>query len=375
MSVKMSETHTPVSSRETGLENLVEGGTSSHQMFIASPNNTLDTFVEFKSSESVEKLCLHVKDIPYFIDPAESVFGYTAITSKGKELYLSLSELEEGSAEVDFNSPLVPILNLCADKVSYQDLIQLEITQLRDMLGEKSQENKHLARQTQKFKRLALRDDLTGCLNANSYRIDQRRHMKSSIENKTVMFYLELDLTNLKMLNDIYGKKVGDEALEKLGTLMTKVFRRANRDFVYRFGGDEFAILIYDSNSEGVATRIEYFETELGKLQIKNPYFVEGEMSESDKYIKVAAEICYDKVSVGEMSSLDLRDQEPKWYNGTFAKYVKDPVGERLTIKKLGSTDPNMQTHIRTADYRFGNSSEARVINRTKKFLQEEVLN
>jgi len=374
MNVKMSET-TSTPGRETDLEKLVDGAKPSQKIFIASPKHCLDTIVTFESPKRVKKMEVHANDIPYFSDPTESVFGYTVKTSKGKDIYLSLCELEEGSSQVDFNSPLVPILNLCGDFITYQDLLHLENEQLRSMLGEKDRENKNLSKQTQRFKRLALRDELTGCFNANSYSIDKKRHVINSIENNTPMFYLEADLTNLKMLNDFYGKNVGDEALNKLGTLMRVVFRRERRDFVYRFGGDEFGVMIYDSNLEGVATRVELFKTLLGTLRIKNPHYAAGEMPECDKYIKVAADLWHDKVSFGDLSVTNLREKTRQWYDERFAMHAKIPIGDMLTVNKLASTDPNMATHIRTAKYKAGPSSEPRVENRSKRFLREEVLN
>jgi len=382
----MSETpQTQVPSRETGIEALVKDSSSqiiaSQKVFIASPDHCLDTIVSFASPEDVKQFWVRAKEIPYFNDLNFSVFGYTATSSKGKEVYVSLSELKEGSAEVDFHSPLVPILNVGGGTVSYQELLLMENAQLRSMLGKKGEENQSLETQTTRLKRLALRDELTGCLNQNSYILDQRKHVTYAVESGTTLCFVEIDLKNLKILNDVYGKKVGDEAIEKLGSLLRLSFRRENRDFVYRIGGDEFGIVIYDSTPEGIEGRLQFFSDALATLRIKNPHYVSNLFVKQDAYIRIFADVGHDLNSFKDLSVGDLRGQGPTWYRERFTEQMETPVDNLMKLNKLSSDDPNMGTHRRTAQYKAGTTykqagivSKPNIQNRTKRFLKE-VLN
>ena len=57
-----------------------------------------------------------------------------------------------------------------------------------------------------------------------------------------------LDIDHFKSINDTYGHAVGDVILKKMADLLMTTFRSI--DHVCRIGGDEFAIIMVDMNSE-----------------------------------------------------------------------------------------------------------------------------
>jgi diguanylate cyclase (GGDEF)-like protein len=61
---------------------------------------------------------------------------------------------------------------------------------------------------------------------------------------------LMLDIDHFKAVNDTYGHKAGDELLQTVGVLLRSTLRA--HDIVARFGGDEFAVLVTDTNAEQV---------------------------------------------------------------------------------------------------------------------------
>lgn len=93
-------------------------------------------------------------------------------------------------------------------------------------------------------------DSLTRLFNKNKYN-EMVSMYYPNVDNITVIFW---DLNNLKIINDTYGHEYGDKALSALASILY-----ANSDEqcrrVYRFGGDEF-VMIIDNPHNGEADRI-----------------------------------------------------------------------------------------------------------------------
>ncbi len=89
-------------------------------------------------------------------------------------------------------------------------------------------------------------DSLTGLLNHT--RIKQRLEIelsRSSREHHKLVFAM-LDLDNFKQVNDTYGHAVGDQVLKLLSRVLKQRLRRT--DIIGRYGGEEFAIILPDSD-------------------------------------------------------------------------------------------------------------------------------
>jgi diguanylate cyclase (GGDEF)-like protein len=61
-----------------------------------------------------------------------------------------------------------------------------------------------------------------------------------------------VDMDYFKEYNDLHGHLAGDEALKKIATLIEMNVKRGC-DLVARFGGDEFIVLLSNTDSKGAA--------------------------------------------------------------------------------------------------------------------------
>ena len=83
------------------------------------------------------------------------------------------------------------------------------------------------------------KDYLTGLFN----RRQLDKYLQLTIQNidSRLLAGIMIDLNSFKMINDLYGHSIGDQALQHTADILRKTFRK--NDFIARYGGDEFIIL------------------------------------------------------------------------------------------------------------------------------------
>lgn len=96
--------------------------------------------------------------------------------------------------------------------------------------------------------RLSITDSLTGLFNQRHFYIRLREETTRSLRQKRQLSLILLDLDNFKQYNDTHGHLAGDDLLSKTGHIIHTHIRE-NVDSGYRYGGDEFAIILIDTES------------------------------------------------------------------------------------------------------------------------------
>jgi len=118
------------------------------------------------------------------------------------------------------------------------------------------------------MQKLALSDPLTGI--GNYRRLQEAFDTESRWFNRTgrQSTLLLLDIDGLKRINDTQGHLAGSEAICSLAEALRIECRAI--DTAARYGGDEFAVLMPDTNAEGARNLAHRVERRLAK-EIKNP--------------------------------------------------------------------------------------------------------
>jgi diguanylate cyclase (GGDEF)-like protein len=98
----------------------------------------------------------------------------------------------------------------------------------------------------------AATDGLTGLPNARSVREALARTVAQADRSAAPLSAVALDLDHFKALNDRHGHQAGDEALAAVGAALRGALRES--DFVGRWGGEEFLVLLPDTELDGAAT-------------------------------------------------------------------------------------------------------------------------
>jgi diguanylate cyclase (GGDEF)-like protein len=113
------------------------------------------------------------------------------------------------------------------------------------------------ARLHQEVQHLAVTDSLTGMLNRRGFVQLAQRELDRSRRYNEPLSVIMLDIDHFKNANDTYGHAFGDEVLRTLSETCTANVRKM--DIAGRFGGDEFIILLPETDlpaAEKVAQRI-----------------------------------------------------------------------------------------------------------------------
>jgi diguanylate cyclase (GGDEF)-like protein len=111
---------------------------------------------------------------------------------------------------------------------------------------------------------LANTDFLTKVANRRHFSERSETGFYTSQRDKTPMAFIMLDIDNFKKFNDKFGHLAGDEILQKIAMLFVQVIERKT-DLVGRIGGEEFAIMLHNTNTEGAKIVAEKVRTAVEK--------------------------------------------------------------------------------------------------------------
>jgi diguanylate cyclase (GGDEF)-like protein/PAS domain S-box-containing protein len=109
--------------------------------------------------------------------------------------------------------------------------------------------------------RMSNYDALTGLYNRHYFEIEMERMQVSQLYPVSIIIS---DMDKLKLINDQYGHAAGDNAIQKAAMILQDSIR--SKDVAARIGGDEFAILLTETNEETANEIVKRIKTNLHTL-------------------------------------------------------------------------------------------------------------
>ncbi len=112
-----------------------------------------------------------------------------------------------------------------------------------------------------KLEVLTMTDEVTGLLNRRGFDAQINRALASANRNGTTGVLAISDVDDFKKINDRYGHLIGDEVLREIARRILANVRET--DYVARIGGDEFAILMAETDIAYGLRRLKTLNTRL----------------------------------------------------------------------------------------------------------------
>jgi diguanylate cyclase (GGDEF)-like protein len=117
-----------------------------------------------------------------------------------------------------------------------------------------------------KIKEQAIRDPLTGMYNRRYLNETLPREIARAQRDQTPLSIIMFDLDFFKNVNDTYGHAAGDTVLKRIATLLMNSIRQ--NDFISRFGGEEFVIVMPGMPARQAQERMEICRKEIEQAEI-----------------------------------------------------------------------------------------------------------
>lgn len=139
-----------------------------------------------------------------------------------------------------------------AEELLARVYVAMRLKRERDTLRKRAED---AVRRADVAQERAMTDALTGLLNRYGLQHILTREMSETRRYNRPLSSLMIDLDHFKAINDLHGHVAGDTALQQVATVLTEHVRGS--DVVFRYGGEEFLVLLPQTDLEGAISLAE----------------------------------------------------------------------------------------------------------------------
>jgi diguanylate cyclase (GGDEF)-like protein len=144
------------------------------------------------------------------------------------------------------------------------------------------------------IEQLSIRDELTHVLNRRGLMIRGQQEIERANRYQHPLSIVFLDVDQFKQFNDKYGYEIGDKVLQALADCLRNNLRDV--DIIARFGGDEFVLLLPETNINSALEIAKRIQANLKSFEIK--------VNEETVYATISTGICQHSPNENDLSGL-----------------------------------------------------------------------
>lgn len=173
-----------------------------------------------------------------------------------KNVSMSQTLEEVKSAVVSkLNTIKIAIHRKNAHDKKYQEEVNLNLTKMKQKLDLYKREMAKAEIKNKKMEKDLLLDPLTGAYNRRAYNKRVKEEVERFFRYGTEFSMILFDIDHFKKINDTYGHDIGDKCLYEIIHKVSPLLRES--DFLSRYGGEEFAILLPETGISGAENAAE----------------------------------------------------------------------------------------------------------------------
>lgn len=201
--------------------------------------SVMDTLIETPDLAE-QPVSVYMASPPQTVQNDQSLFDALVISRAEKVRHLPV---------VDSENRLVGIVTHTDLAQAHFHVIELQRSLIDRAIRDRTEE---LETANRELESLSMEDALLGIGNRRAMEVDiQHTHSLATRHRRNYAVAL-LDVDHFKSYNDHYGHMAGDNALQQVTAVIQSVIRKSDR--LYRYGGEEFLLLLPDTNACGGRT-------------------------------------------------------------------------------------------------------------------------
>ena len=211
---------------------------------------------------------------------------------------------------------------------------------LEEMLQSLKTSFEDVRQKNMELKVLAARDPLTGCLNRRSLFDAFVVEWQAAAAQGTFLSCVMVDVDHFKLVNDEHGHAAGDDVLRELSAALLEGVRKS--DFVGRYGGEEFCLLLPRTSLQAAAAIAEKLRLRVAEACISRKVTASFGVSSTEHGAHHPQELLEEADRAMYLSKKMGRNRVTVWSDAitTQTESPKEDLGARLTTSSLHAGVP-----------------------------------